>query len=147
TASREATAAKWNERLAKDSNHAIKIDLAMRAWAQSEWDQMRNLLEETDADYGQTFENGFVRNLWLRHAFPLKRLVGHTGRILSVAFSPDGKRIVTGSWDNTARVWDAETGTELRALRGTRRVSSAWRSALTANVSSHAAEGLARLAT
>jgi WD40 repeat protein len=34
------------------------------------------------------------------------------------AFSPDGKRIVTTSRDNTARVWDAETGHLLATLTG-----------------------------
>ena len=29
---------------------------------------------------------------------------------MSAAFSPDGKRIVTASWDKTARLWDTETG-------------------------------------
>ena len=33
-------------------------------------------------------------------------LLGHKGAVLSVMFSPDGKRVVTGSDDNTARVWD-----------------------------------------
>jgi WD40 repeat protein len=33
---------------------------------------------------------------------------------LSVAWSPDGKRLATGSYD--ARVWDAETGKELLTL-------------------------------
>ena len=35
---------------------------------------------------------------------------GHKSAVNSVAFSPDGKRIASGSSDNTIRVWDAETG-------------------------------------
>ena len=38
--------------------------------------------------------------------------------VTSVCFSPNGKRIVTGSRDNTAKVWDAETGHELLTLIG-----------------------------
>jgi tetratricopeptide (TPR) repeat protein len=37
-----------------------------------------------------------------------------------VSFSPDGTRIVTGSEDNTANVWDARTGTALIELKGHR---------------------------
>jgi WD40 repeat protein len=37
-------------------------------------------------------------------------LEGHTGYVSSVAFSPDGKHIVSGSLDKTIRVWDAVTG-------------------------------------
>ena len=33
--------------------------------------------------------------------------------VTSVAFSPDGKKIVSGSDDKTIRVWDAETGKEI----------------------------------
>ena len=42
----------------------------------------------------------------------------HERRVRSVAFSPDGMRIVTGSGDQTARVWDARTGTALLDLKG-----------------------------
>jgi WD40 repeat protein len=48
----------------------------------------------------------------------IRSLKGHTDRITSVAFSPDGKRLLTGSYDQTAKVWDAETGQEIRSLTG-----------------------------
>jgi WD40 repeat protein len=42
-------------------------------------------------------------------------LLGHSGSVTSVGFSPDGKRIVSGSEDKTIRIWDAETGEEVSA--------------------------------
>jgi WD40 repeat protein len=41
-------------------------------------------------------------------------LKGLTGHIKNVVFSPDGQRLATADWwDNTVKVWDAQTGQEL----------------------------------
>jgi hypothetical protein len=46
-------------------------------------------------------------------------LTGHIEQVTSVAFSPDGKLVVSGSWDETVRIWDVEKGAEAMApLRG-----------------------------
>jgi WD40 repeat protein len=46
-------------------------------------------------------------------------LRGHTSAVLSVSFSPDGTRIITGSYDGTLRLWDAGTGEPIgEPLRG-----------------------------
>ncbi|MDP2305702.1 MAG: WD40 repeat domain-containing serine/threonine-protein kinase [Pseudomonadota bacterium] len=36
---------------------------------------------------------------------PLARLVGHTSRVGELAFSTDGRWLVTGGWDDTIRLW------------------------------------------
>ena len=46
------------------------------------------------------------------------KIIQNNFRILSVAWSPDGKKIVSGSDDNTVRIWDAATGELLRTLVG-----------------------------
>ena len=41
---------------------------------------------------------------------------GHTQRVTDYGFSPDGKRIVSGSQDDSLILWDAETGAQLKTL-------------------------------
>jgi WD40 repeat protein len=45
-------------------------------------------------------------------------LEGHTDRCNSVAFSPDGGRLVSGSDDYTIRLWDVQTGALLQIMAG-----------------------------
>src|SRR5208337_1448953 len=48
----------------------------------------------------------------------IAELKGHAGPVKSAAFSPEGSRIVTASWDETARVWMADTGALIAELKG-----------------------------
>jgi WD40 repeat protein/serine/threonine protein kinase len=43
---------------------------------------------------------------------------GHTDSVDGLAFSPDGRFALSGSLDNTARLWDVETGREIHTLTG-----------------------------
>jgi glucose repression regulatory protein TUP1 len=48
-----------------------------------------------------------VLRVWdLRTGNLLEKFQGHTSSVYAVAFSPNGKSIVTGSLDKTLRIWD-----------------------------------------
>jgi WD40 repeat protein len=44
--------------------------------------------------------------------------LGHRSMVCFAAFSPDGQRIVSGSADKTIKIWDVESGREIRTLSG-----------------------------
>lgn len=45
-----------------------------------------------------------------------RSLIGHTGGVTSIAFSPDGRTLYSGSIDGTVRFWDCWTGSEIRNI-------------------------------
>ena len=48
----------------------------------------------------------------------LLTIKGHTEAVLSVAFSPDGKRLAMASIDEHMRIWDTSSGREVFTLKG-----------------------------
>ena len=116
-----AVEAKANEELAnmqkEKTEHQLYINKIQRA--QSDWKY-----GEASIAYDQLASIPFHRRHW-EHAFLYTlfnqnqvTLKGHTNRVLGVAISSDGKRIVSGSMDKTIKVWDAATGMELLTLTG-----------------------------
>ncbi|CCQ68492.1 Protein kinase:G-protein beta WD-40 repeat [Crocosphaera watsonii WH 0402] len=57
----------------------------------------------------------------------VRTLTGHSDSVVSVAYSPDGKYLASGSWDNTVKIWEVKTGKSIRTLTG----FSGWLSSLT----------------
>jgi len=45
-------------------------------------------------------------------------ILGHSRPVVSVAFSDDGVRVLSGSSDNTIKLWDAATGALIRTFEG-----------------------------
>ncbi len=50
--------------------------------------------------------------------YPRVVFTGHSRYVTSVVFSPDGRYVLTGSDDSTARLWDVATGKEIRVFAG-----------------------------
>ena len=53
-----------------------------------------------------------------KKSIPFDVLAGHKGFVKSVAFSPDGKILASGSVDGTIKLWNVKTGTEIRTFTG-----------------------------
>jgi len=59
----------------------------------------------------------------IQHSTKIKKgltLQGHKKPLISAAFSHHGNKIVTASWDTTAKIWNTETGACIHTLKGRR---------------------------
>ena len=97
--------------------YVANIIVAQQAWDQNNMGRLRQSLEETQNYLDRGFEWYYLQK---QAHLDLETLRGHLEAVLSVAASPDGHRIVTGSGDNTAIVWEGTTGKELLTLKGHR---------------------------
>lgn len=74
----------------------------------------RSVRTNTRTDDGWVDADDTTARLWdVATGAELFTLAGHSAEVTSVAYSPDGTRVLTGSKDGTARLWDAATGAEI----------------------------------
>ncbi|CCD26604.1 Rsa4p NDAI_0I00350 [Naumovozyma dairenensis CBS 421] len=67
-----------------------------------------------------TASDDFTMFLWnpLKSTKPLGRMTGHQKLVNHVAFSPDGRYIVSASFDNSIKLWDGRDGKFISTFRG-----------------------------
>ncbi len=96
----------------RQTNYLNGVAAAQAAWVFNETARMKQLLQACSPD---------LRGWEWYHLFHLSDLSkrtyrGHESWVESVAFSSNGRRIVSGSWDGKLKVWKADTPEEVRTI-------------------------------
>ena len=106
----------------------VLLEAAEQAFASGNYSETWKLLLEARSEPGYSFSSralqlsqkagrlGVCKTL--RSAWHMRRLEGHTNSVHSVAVTADGRRALSGSSDQTLRLWDLSSGECLRTFAG-----------------------------
>jgi WD40 repeat protein/predicted Zn-dependent protease len=94
--------------------YASQIQRADEFWQEGKCFDARDLLNVTKRDY-RRFEYRYLHALFDGSHLSFR---GHIEFVSSVAFSPDGKRLASGSSDKTVKVWNVQTGQDILTFKG-----------------------------
>jgi len=101
-ANRNAVEAKQNALEAERQFYYAEMNLAQSDWENSDMGRLRKSLERTQTSSVRGFEWYYWQRLGHLDEWTLR---GHADEVRSVAFSQDGRRLVTASADRTAKIW------------------------------------------
>jgi WD40 repeat protein len=104
--------ASWNTRNTIESPIASEISIPKRT-GKSETSSLQPSSNETVKFQPVQHESVTA----VRTMLP-RTLEGHSSAVYSVTFSPDGKLVASGSYDNTIKLWDAITGAMYVSIEG-----------------------------
>ena len=111
---------------ARQLAYVADMNLAQQAWDANNMERLQELLNLQRPKPGQRDLRAFEwRYLWKQCHGDLFTFRGRTREVTSVAFSPDGKLLASGSNDTTIKLWSVATHQELATLKGhSSRISS-----------------------
>jgi predicted NACHT family NTPase len=106
--------------LAQQRLYDVQMNLVQRYWDESKGELLQQGLDQQlPANQRGIDRRRFEWFYWQRKmSWGHITLKGHTKLINSVAFSPDSKRLASGSADQTVKLWDTVTGQEILTLKG-----------------------------
>jgi WD40 repeat protein/tRNA A-37 threonylcarbamoyl transferase component Bud32 len=106
----------------RDNNRRLlyvaQMNLAGDAWETNNITRMEELLNSQLPEAGREDLRGFEWYLLWRLGHSHLLTFQHKSPVTFVTFSPDGKKLATGSDEHTVKLWDAATGHEIVTLKG-----------------------------